>query len=212
MINDYRVRAACCGLLWLAAVPSSCGVRREEIAKQSTQEIVRSSPTYSKTLLESQPARVTHTNVSLPELKVTKVKGAKGLTHVHFVDENNGWVADPKLVFRTSDGGRNWQKLVPKIPSETSISSLFFINNKRGWLSIVKAFDVEPFGQGYSSSLLMTSDGGDTWTQRADYPNDVEISCLKFLNDDEGIATGSRIVRSSPPGHPELFVLKIPIF
>jgi photosystem II stability/assembly factor-like uncharacterized protein len=146
MIKDYRVKAACCALFGLTAALSSCGVRRGEIAKQSTQAIVRSSPTYSKTLLRSQPAKVTRTNVSLAELKVAKVKGAKGLTQVHFVDENTGWAADRKLVFRTIDGGRNWQKLDPKIPSETSISSVFFINNRLGWLSIIKAFHVEPFG------------------------------------------------------------------
>ena len=205
MIKGYRVKAACCALLGLTAL-SIYGVRRGEVANQPSQAIVRSSPTYSKTLLRSQRAEVTHTNVSLAELKVTKVRGAKGLTQVHFVDENTGWVADRKLVFRTSDGGQNWEQLDLKIPSEASISSLFFINNKLGWLSLIKMLDVEPFGHSSSSSLLMTSDGGNTWTQRAVYPNDVEISCLRFLNDDEGIATGNRIVRSSP-SYPELFVL-----
>lgn len=206
MNKNYRVRAICCSFLWLTAAPLISNVRRVGVAKDPSQAIVRPSPSYYKTLLQSQPARVTHTNVGVAELHVGKVEGTKNVSTAHFVDENNGWVADRKMIFRTRDGGRSWQDLHFNVPPEHAISSLFFINDKLGWLSIVREFDVEPFGQGYSSSLLFTNNGGITWTQKAAYPNDVKINCLKFLNEDEGIATGDRIVRANP-SYPEMFVL-----
>ena len=206
MNKSYRSKVVCYSFLWLTAAHLIYNVRTNSVVKQQSQPIVRLSSTYSETLLKSQPAKVSPTKVSLAELQVTKVKGANSLTSAHFLDEKNGWVAERKLLFRTSDGGRNWQKLNIKLPSEASISSVFFINDKLGWLSIVKEFEVTPFGQDHSSSLLLTSDGGNTWTQKVTYPDGVEISCLKFLNEGEGIATGNRIVRSNP-SYPEMFVI-----
>jgi photosystem II stability/assembly factor-like uncharacterized protein len=209
MNKNYRSKVICYSFLWLTAVHLIYDVRTVGVAKQQSQATVRLSSTYHKTSLKSQPAKVKPARVSLAELQVARIESAKSLTRGHFLDEKNGWVAGKKLLFRTSDGGRSWQKLSIKVTSEASISSVFFINNKLGWVSIVKEFDVEPFGQQYSSSLLLTSDGGNTWTQKADYPDGVEISCLKFLNEGEGIATGNRMVRGTEgsPSYPEMFVI-----
>jgi photosystem II stability/assembly factor-like uncharacterized protein len=206
MNKSYRSKVVCYSFLWLTAAHFIYDVRTVGVAKQQSQPILRPSSTYSKTLLKSQPAKVTHSKVSLAELQVAKVRGPKSLTTAHFLDEKNGWVAERNLLFRTTDGGRDWQKQNINVPSEASISSVFFINDQLGWVSIVKERHGTPFGQEYSSSLLLTSDGGNTWAQKAAYPDGVEISYLKFLNEGEGIATGNRIVPSNPR-YPEMFVI-----
>lgn len=206
MNKSYRSKFVCHSFLWLTAAFFIYDIRSIVVSKQQSMPTVRPSSSYSKTVLKSQPAKVTPTRVSLAELQVAKVKAAKSLARAYFLDENNGWVAERQLLFRTSDAGRIWQKLNIEIPADAFLSSVFFINNKLGWVSIVKESHVAPFGQDYSSSLLSTSDGGNTWTQKAAYPHGVEITCLKFLNEGEGMATGNRIVRSIP-SYPEMFVI-----
>lgn len=84
-----------------------------------------------------------------------------------FLDANDAWAAiaagssefcaDHVVVFKTSDGGQNWQHIAwvdapPKDPSQDLVTSVFFKDRQNGWL--------------YTSTdgVFRTSDGGADWT------------------------------------------------
>lgn len=72
-----------------------------------------------------------------------------------FADVNHGWVTDADALYVTSDGGRRWTKIQPRLPFDRPLGHLEFISPQVGWATGWH-FD-KPF-------LLKTLDGGRTWT------------------------------------------------
>ena len=87
-----------------------------------------------------------------------------------FVDEQNGWFADDEELWRSTDGGRNWNLLVS---SKDTIFGIFFSSLQVGWLE-------------RSSGIYRTEDGGLNWKKvltPLEHPNGV-IAGTHFV--DEG--------------------------
>jgi photosystem II stability/assembly factor-like uncharacterized protein len=81
---------------------------------------------------------------------------------IQFVDAAHGWVMvsdcppDERCnqfdLYRTADGGRSWERLLPGASSNLSIGSMFFISPSKGyWID------------GPSGALYFSRDGGNTW-------------------------------------------------
>jgi len=74
---------------------------------------------------------------------------------VFFLNERLGWVVSNGNVYRTTDGGKHWQRLY-SIDSRHSVE-LIFVNDHRGWAVINE-------WSGKHAHLVMgTSDGGHSW-------------------------------------------------
>jgi len=71
-----------------------------------------------------------------------------------FADVDHGWVTDGRALYVTSDSGRHWAKIQPRLP-ESPLGPLHFISPKVGWAT--GNLMMKPF-------LLKTLDGGRTWT------------------------------------------------
>jgi photosystem II stability/assembly factor-like uncharacterized protein len=90
---------------------------------------------------------------------------------------------------------------------DSRISSFFFIDELRGWVTVRS----QPFVQGASSipvsasQVMATSDGGLVWSEQANFTNNIKIDYLRFLNAENGLVTGSRLIESHPP-FDEIFV------
>jgi photosystem II stability/assembly factor-like uncharacterized protein len=73
---------------------------------------------------------------------------------IYFVDPSHGWITDPTTVWRTENGGKNWQCYYPSSNSQ-GISELRYCNKfattQYGWLG------------GDHGATYVTSDGGKTW-------------------------------------------------
>jgi photosystem II stability/assembly factor-like uncharacterized protein len=93
-------------------------------------------------------------------------------TITYYLDVNTAWVAassktDSNItVFRTNNGGQTWQPVrvsVDNLQTIYTLSSINFINSKRGWLMVQPDHGVnsEP------AQLFSTTDGGATWTSTA---------------------------------------------
>jgi photosystem II stability/assembly factor-like uncharacterized protein len=141
----------------------------------------------------------------------TKIKGKAGepfeFKHAQFVSENSGWAMTNGSLYRTMDGGKTWALLPQKPEKDASFTSFFFINESRGWLTAVKRVFAERYGLGNSSVIMVTDDGGRSWKQQASFPNEVEITEIRFLDANEGLAVGAQVIDSKPPSN-ELLVLK----
>ncbi|MCL4811480.1 MAG: hypothetical protein KJ061_03295 [Vicinamibacteraceae bacterium] len=77
------------------------------------------------------------------------------LTGVVMHDEQLGWaVGHDEVVVRTRDGGRNWERVHHAPEKEQPLLDVWFADARRG------------LAVGAYGSLLVTTDGGDTWTSR----------------------------------------------
>lgn len=73
---------------------------------------------------------------------------------VQFANKTTGWVLGGKSLFRTTDGGQNWIAQEP--PGLGSLEALDVLDARRAVIA----------GSGNIGNLWITTDGGDTWTQR----------------------------------------------
>ncbi len=76
-------------------------------------------------------------------------------SHIHFADEDNGWVIGKGIIEHTTDGGQTWttQLLWKEQQSNNDwLNCSFFRNEREGWVG------------GYGSFILHTTDAGQTWT------------------------------------------------
>lgn len=123
-----------------------------------------------------------------------------------FINGKKGWARTEKSLYQTSDGGKTWRRLPLNMPQHSRIYSLFFIDEERGWLAEVTQVDNERYGLGYSSRIMVTEDGGKSWSEQKNFPDEVNISEIKFLNANDGLAVGARVIDHRPP-YDEIFVL-----
>jgi len=117
-----------------------------------------------------------------------------GAKRIIFIDEKIGWMGSGSLIHYTTDGGLTWQ--VYKMPDPYWVNGLFFVDSQvgfwagfggvhkttdggRSWqglwnLPMIYSYhDVYFFDRlrgvaiGSSGTVILTSDGGDNWTQTA---------------------------------------------
>jgi len=113
-----------------------------------------------------------------------------GGTEFFFVDENNGWVAQPSItegpeythLYRTTDGGATWRDSVFNV----GIYDITFTSLDNGW-----------FLANYGV-VFRTTDGGDTWSQA--YAFNQPVRRLEFTTDLEGWAVGDEAIYATTDG------------
>jgi photosystem II stability/assembly factor-like uncharacterized protein len=134
-----------------------------------------------------------------------RIEQARDIEGAHFVNASKGWVFGKKALFVTSDAGKNWRLLPQELSEEARFSSIFFVDENRGWLiRNVRLLNREPYASGNSSTILFTTDAGTSWAEQAIFSEGVQIEKLKFVDSDHGIAVGSR----SKHPYEEIFVAK----
>ncbi len=96
----------------------------------------------------------------------TKIPNLGFINRLFFLTSELGWIAgghgEDFLVFRTVNGGRDWEEsrtATPEYP--TSVRDFFFLDQLRGWLLT--------WGHNFDGSYLYsTADGGRHWTADPD--------------------------------------------
>ena len=77
-------------------------------------------------------------------------------------------------------------------------------------MAVPKQVDHRRYGLGNSSMIFSTRDGGQTWREQANFPNEVRIRHVSFLDAQRGLAIGARIIdqpASQGPAYSEILVL-----
>jgi photosystem II stability/assembly factor-like uncharacterized protein len=106
---------------------------------------------------------------------------------VKFLSADVGWagtVADGQIVFfRTTDGGKTWEKSVTVTQKRgTQLRDLFFLNKDRGWLIV--DYNLKEGFNGNGTYVLATNDGGKTWTaQTSDVLQNAFAWHVSFLSE-----------------------------
>jgi photosystem II stability/assembly factor-like uncharacterized protein len=82
---------------------------------------------------------------------------SNALWSVHFLNDNEGWLAGANLTLRqTTDGGNTWTpRTVSGLPSSSGFYSVRFLDSNIGWV-------------GGLQSVARTGNGGTSWTSRAE--------------------------------------------
>lgn len=188
----------------LVCYASGCVSRgqNEKPANSRPQEI---------TILRPVPAVLNEETHSAIEASETKVKGKAGepfeFKRAHFVSASYGWALTDHALYRTTDGGKSWERLPQEPEADARFTSFFFVDESHGWLTAIKRIFTERYGLGNSSVIMVTGDGGRSWKLQASFPNEVEITEIRFFNADEGLAVGAQVIDSRPP-YDELLVLR----
>jgi len=97
---------------------------------------------------------------------------------IYFINSQTGWmVADPFKLYKTTNGGFNWDSLsIPNLPDYTVCNDLFFISENNGWMIV----------DGYK--LLRTTDGGINWELNTFYNS--SFTNLLFIDESTGFISG----------------------
>lgn len=132
-----------------------------------------------------------------------------------FLNKNKGWMAvsdapEPypaKAVLFTEDGGKNWQTH-NNFGGQDSISNIFFLDEKIGWMAGSKILSNADSEIGL---LLQTQDAGQTWRRVRTVPNADAIKSVRFTSLNEGwLTTDYNVYRTHDGGKKWLTVLSYP--
>lgn len=118
----------------------------------------------------------------------------KYVKEIIFHNNQDGWLMDYNNLFRTSDGGVNWQRVNDLTePQEAGMLAMTFINAQNGWVFLTT--------NGFDTRVFKTVNGGQIWSEVALLP-DLYISKIMFLNTLTGWAAGSNgtVVKTTDGG------------
>lgn len=113
------------------------------------------------------------------------------ITGIHYIDAQIGWILAGGQVYRTDDGGKEWQAAaLPISPFGASggydwAGELFFLNEKIGWAVVDR------------STVFRTEDGGKTWL--GTYLGDTATT-LAFAGEKSGCVGGSNLLCTEDGG------------
>ena len=185
----------------------SCGVEQNRAQLGSSRADTKTA------VLRPLEARLSESSNSLVDVRETRIRSALNNGSIRsalFVTGQKGWAHSGRSVFRTADGGATWSRLSFSVDERSEISSFTFADESRGWLAVTKQRYMERYGLGNSSQIWATNDGGDTWYKQADFPDEVILRQLSFLNANDGFAIGARMIDQSPdqgPPYAQILVL-----
>ena len=95
--------------------------------------------------------------------KETKIRiPGNRIDSAKFLDTLNGWVSVGTTLLGTKDGGDTWARSGLLTPSDSYITSFFFVNLMEGSATLVNVPRTAPWGYGHSSHVVSTRDGGRT--------------------------------------------------
>jgi len=118
------------------------------------------------------------------------------LRSVHFVDSLYGWAAgDSGTIIHTTNGGTDW--LLQDSKTDHKIVDIYFLNRNLGWASSWNTTNL-PFG----TVLLITTDGGQSWTGEPYQDDNLFMTTILFLDSLNGWMGGKphALVRTTNGG------------
>ncbi len=165
-------------------------------------------------VLKPTPSSLVEAADRVVEATETQIASRKDAAHefqrAQFLNKKKGWASTRHSIYSTSDEGKTWEPLPFKTAENSQISSFFFVDESRGWLSVWKLVPSERHGMGNSSTIFLTTDSGRTWKEQANFPDEVAIRQISFVDGKRGLAIGARTIdqpRDVGPPYSEMLVL-----
>ncbi|MGE0127990.1 MAG: YCF48-related protein [Blastocatellales bacterium] len=157
--------------------------RLARLSGASSRKASNADPAIATPAVADALADVTINNDNWKVVK-RNVETDKNLRAIHFVDSMTGWAAgDAGVVYRTTDGGRNWKPLLTG--GAANINFIYFIDWNHGWMLGESSGRDGDEVEG-DNILLLTTNGGRAWTRKS-LPN---VTSLHFTDSKNGWAVG----------------------
>lgn len=144
----------------------------------------------SSTLVKSK------TRLSL-EIETIPLRSIKSFQKIQFLDEVSGWIAGDSELYKSTDGGDQWERVNVALPEDARITAMFFLDRSLGWLALDRC-DPEIFCNQHYFRLIRTADGGQTWQTQYEASDSVGRA-LYFFDKENGWLIGSRFKASFAP-------------
>ncbi len=123
---------------------------------------------------------------------VTSISFTTGTPEIHFTSKETGWLligglfTNVQQLYKTTDKGDTWN-LIRWNYSDTAYYSWQFISDKIGWISTFS----------YPTSILHTTDGGDSWEK---YPLSESFGSISFIDPLTGWGASLQTIYSTNDG------------
>jgi photosystem II stability/assembly factor-like uncharacterized protein len=152
----------------------------------------RNNSTQKTTVVKST---VTYDPESLWRWQLKRLNNKENLSAIQIFNKTTAWiVSNQSKLYKTSNKGETWNQVHAQMPRDSNITSVYFANDSIGWMSVARVPPDVLDTQNIESWILYTNDGGLSWGIQ--YSNTaLEIQRVLFINDHEGWAIGSSLVK-----------------
>ena len=175
------------GVIWVSVLCGCSNYNQSNQPPAQVSEIIDSTVKASganenTNVLKNRPQppseEVNLTSDSSGKWRARKQKlGQDDLIGAVFVNEKYGWlISNDELtpesgkIYKTANGGNSWLQQPLKLPPNSFISRIFFIDEDRGWLVIqIENHDLKNIES--EIQILETNDGGDNWKSQYSLKN-----------------------------------------
>src|SRR5690349_13365283 len=134
------------------------------LACTANVSVLNPVPTASPELIPSAvPESTTTPQVTTSPLESLTSVVPDGISSIHMLDSQNGWMITNKFILRTMDGGVSWHDVTPPGASALGFGiGASFLDSNRGWVLIG-----DPNNPVNAGALYRTTDGGIHWDSNA---------------------------------------------
>lgn len=113
--------------------------------------------------------------------------GAGNKADLFFINPTIGWSFHFGYLFKTNNGGENWELISDSLQSRYDINnSLFFIDENNGW------FLDGYYQDGVTNYVARTTDGGNEWIV-SDIETMLPLNKITFINENSGWLAGGYV-------------------
>jgi len=168
--------------LYLILIGCQHAVHNDKRLPTADQPSTASQPIVQSTIVQ-KPGSMWHWDQK-------EVNHADNLKAIQFTSDKNGWIgSSDATLYETNDGGRSWQRRdVVSLPN-SYVSSIYFADALKGWVTVAKNPPNAMDSDGYQSEVMHTTDGGKSW-RRQYWGTKLQLYRILFLNDREGWLVG----------------------
>src|SRR6266849_5846965 len=128
---------------------------------------------------QEPPARSVDPNSSISE--ISKLPSSDAWNSVQFVGDNNAFLATPKSLWRSVDGGRTWEKVYETADYDHTITKVYFLDTSSGFLES-------------RTGWFESRDGGYTWAPFVNpFSSSGRLRNVRFVNRNTGWIAGATL-------------------
>ncbi|HEY6806784.1 MAG TPA: YCF48-related protein [Pyrinomonadaceae bacterium] len=164
------------------------------VAKSDSLTSSMNSAPGSQAIIQS---RIVDNSTVLLRSRTTVIPGGQSLRTLNFTNDKTGWIGSSTgVIYKTSDGGGSWQRMLVPADPNIYVSSIYFADEVNGWAILAKNASDVMNSSGYESEVQHTNDGGINW-QRQYFGSKLQIARIQFLNKQEGWVTGRNLEKGA---------------
>jgi photosystem II stability/assembly factor-like uncharacterized protein len=169
------------------------GEHWQNLSKQSLQEVRFFDDNHG---YGADGANFLRTNDGGRTWTETTIPHTRYIDNMVFLTPDDGWIADADgkdlFVFRTTNGGRDWEESRTTAPEEVGeVRDMFFVDQDRGWLT---TWNLDYDG----SYLFSTVDGGKHWAPDPAFQGkNKKAREVRFISKERGFVFVDEVKRRS---------------